>query len=234
VAILMQNDSRAILNIPFEINVIALKKQLRIKPGTESEKKIYELIKAAQKIGQPKALYRVAYINSRDNNTISLDGVTFSSAAMCKNLKEVNRVFVYVTTCGVEVLEIASSITDLIEKYWMSQIRIELLNAGREYLIAEIQRIYQTDNLSTMNPGSGDADIWPIEQQRALFSLLGNVQGMIGVELMPSYLMHPDMSVSGIFFETENNYSNCQLCQRKNCTSRKAPFNDKLWQQINI
>ncbi len=229
----MQGDSKAILNIPFTINVVALKKQLRIKPGTESDEKINRLIKAAQEIGRPKALYRVAYIDSRDGDMISFDGVSFTSAAMQKNLIEVNRVFCYVATCGVEVLDIASSANELIEKYWLSQIRIELLNASRKFLVTEIQRVFQIDNLSTMNPGSGEASIWPIEQQRALFSLLGDVQRMIGVELKPSCLMYPDMSVSGIFFETEHSYANCQLCQRKNCPGRKAPFDGKLWREIH-
>lgn len=34
-----------------------------------------------------------------------------------------------------------------------------------------------------MSPGAGALDNWPIEQQRELFSLLGNVDTMIGVKL---------------------------------------------------
>ena len=231
---LMENHTvKTILEIPYKIDAPALKEKLRIKPGTDSEKKLEALVEAAQEIGRPKALYRVAYIDSKSEDTISLDGVTFTSAAMRKNVDGVNRVFPYVATCGTEILELEKDSKDLMLKYWLSLIRVDLLIASQQHLLGEIQRAYQIENLSTMNPGSGEAGVWPIQQQRELFSLFGNVQNMIGVELKPSYLMTPDMSVSGIIFATDHSYINCMLCQRENCPGRRAPFDCELWEEIH-
>jgi hypothetical protein len=232
--ICMENQAvKTLLEIPFKIDAPALKEKLRIKPGTESEKKLEALVEAAQEIGRPKALYRVTYIDSKGEETISMDGVTFTSAAMRKNVDGVNRVFAYVATCGEEILELKKDSKDLIQKYWLSMIRTELLFASQQHLLEEIQRAYQIESLSTMNPGSGEANIWPIEQQRELFSLLGDVKEMIGVELKPSYLMSPDMSVSGIIFASDQSYINCMLCQRENCPGRRAPFDCELWEEIH-
>ena len=81
-----------------------------------------------------------------------------------------------------------------------------------------------------MSPGAGDADTWAIEQQRDLFSLFGNVFELIGVELTDSFLMIPNKSVSGILFPTEIDFRSCQVCHRKNCPSRSAPFDRRLWE----
>ncbi len=223
----------ALNNIPITIDLPSIKKELRIKPGTDSEKRFDALAKTTQDIGRPKAIYRVAYIDSKGFDTVTIENVTFTSPVMRKNLDDVNRVFCYVATCGIEVLEISKPVTDFLENYWLSQLRMELLRNAENFLQKEIQRAYQIGSLSTMNPGSGEAHIWRIEQQRALFSLLGDVQNMIGVDLMPSYLMHPDMSTSGIHFEKEHNYSNCQLCQRVDCPNRQAPFDEALWTEMH-
>jgi hypothetical protein len=86
-----------------------------------------------------------------------------------------------------------------------------------------------------MNPGSGEASVWPLEEQRLLFTLLGGTQSVnqeIGVQLTPSYLMVPEMSVSGILFPSETNYTNCQLCQRPDCPGRRAHFDAHLWDSV--
>jgi hypothetical protein len=44
------------------------------------------------------------------------------------------------------------------------------------------------------------------------------------VRLTESMLMIPRKSVSGIFFPSEEGFVACQLCERENCPSRKAPF----------
>jgi hypothetical protein len=83
-----------------------------------------------------------------------------------------------------------------------------------------------------MSPGSGDVNVWPIEQQRELFELLGDVRGQIGVELTDSFLMVPNKTVSGIHFPAEKDFRTCQVCHRENCPSRGAPFDQELWESI--
>jgi hypothetical protein len=82
-----------------------------------------------------------------------------------------------------------------------------------------------------MAPGSGAADVWPITQQRALFSLFGGrekVAELIGVRLTDTCLMLPIKSVSGIFFQTDTTFETCQLCPRDACIGRRAPYDQGL------
>jgi hypothetical protein len=85
---------------------------------------------------------------------------------------------------------------------------------------------------AVMHPGSGDADVWPIEQQKELFALLGDVGGLTGVTLTDSMLMIPTMSVSGIVFPTERDFATCQVCHREDCLRRAAPFDEAVWREV--
>jgi hypothetical protein len=82
--------------------------------------------------------------------------------------------------------------------------------------------------MSRMAPGSGAANVWPLTQQKALFSIFGDVEDMIGVKLTDRYLMVPIKSVSGIFFLHENPFVSCMLCPRENCVGRRAPYDREL------
>jgi cobalamin-dependent methionine synthase I len=62
-----------------------------------------------------------------------------------------------------------------------------------------IQR-YALGELSNMSPGGNKE--WPITQQKELFSVLGDVEGMIGVRLAEGYTMVPMKSRSGIHFSS--------------------------------
>lgn len=81
-----------------------------------------------------------------------------------------------------------------------------------------------------MAPGSGAANVWPITQQKQLFSVFGDVEKLIGVRLTDRCLMIPIKSVSGIFFPTagDNTFASCQLCPREECIRRRAPFDAEL------
>ena len=55
-----------------------------------------------------------------------------------------------------------------------------------------------------------------------------DVEDLIGVRLTEKFLMVPVKSVSGIYFPTEVKFESCQLCSRKACIGRKAPYNPDL------
>ena len=95
-----------------------------------------------------------------------------------------------------------------------------------------MDRRYALGKTVTMRPGSGDVTTWPIEQQRDLFSLLGDVETLIGVQLSDSFLMVPNKTVSGIRFSTEIDFETCQVCHRADCPGRRAPFNQETWDAI--
>ena len=222
----------AITDISFEIDVEALFKGVHVEPGSDDAKEFAVLVNKVQEVGKPKALYKESYIEAKGDETITIDSVTFTSRALRRNLDEIERVFPYVTTCGKEVDEIEIPQGDFLKEFWLDTIKATLLGVSGHYLSELLERKYKLGKTATMNPGSGDVTVWPIEQQRELFSLFGDVENLIGVRLTDSFLMLPNKSVSGIRFPTEVDFQSCQLCRRENCAGRRAPFNRELWEAV--
>jgi hypothetical protein len=166
------------------------------------------------------------------NDAVVIDNVTFTSRTLRMNLDKVGRVFAYVATCGIELDQIEIPPDNYLKRFWLDTIKAALLGSSIDYLKKLLKRKYKLGKTSHMNPGSGDTNVWPIEQQKELFSIFGNVEKLIGVRLTDSFLMVPNKSVSGICFSTKINFESCQLCHRRNCESRKAPFNEKLWKSV--
>ncbi len=124
--------------------------------------------------------------------------------------------------------ETISPSDDFIRQFWLDTIKGMALETGVKYLKDYLKRKYALGDTSSMAPGAGGQDLWPIEQQKQLFSLFGNVEDLIGVKLTDSLLMIPNKSVSGLCFSTEIRFESCQLCARKICAERRAPYDKKL------
>ena len=224
-----------ILTAPFTLNQEEIQTKLSIKPGSQFEKSFKEFLYNIEQIASPKAIYRVSYVNDIGLDTVTIEETTFHSQALRNNLASIGRVFPFIATCGSEVDEFPIAKDDILQQYWLNTIKLTLLEASITHLHQVLRNSYKIDNLSAMNPGSGDASVWPIEDQNPLFSLFGGIQTTIqqvGVNLLPSYLMVPDISVSGILFPSETKYFNCQLCQREDCPGRQAHFDPELWKNI--
>ncbi len=67
-----------------------------------------------------------------------------------------------------------------------------------------------------------------------MFEVLSGVESSLGVTLTEHLLMLPRKSVSGIFFPTEVTFYSCQLCPRKRCEGRKAPYDRNLAGEYGI
>ena len=221
-----------ITDIPFELDLEALFKRVHVEPGSDYAKEFAALVNKVQEIGKPKALYKECYIETKGDETVTIGSVTFTSRALRRNLDNIERVFPYLATCGKEVDEIEIPQGDFLKEFWLDTIKANLLGVSGRHLSELLEQKYRLGKTSTMNPGSGDVAVWPIEQQRELFSLLGDVENLIGVRLTDSFLMLPNKSVSGIRFPTEIDFQSCQLCHRENCAVRRAPFDKELWESL--
>jgi hypothetical protein len=223
------------LTIPFTLDRQDLKSQLSIKPGRKVEERIEYLFDEVEKIARPKAIYRVSYIENLGFDTVTVDSAVFHSQVLRFNLAGIHRIFPFVVTCGTEVANTPIEQDDPLEDYWLRVISLSLVRISMDGLRASIQDQYGIEKLSAMNPGSAEVDIWPIEEQPSLFDLFGGtqvVEDAIGVRLLPTHFMTPDMSASGILFPSDATYFNCQLCQRQDCPSRQAEFDAALWETI--
>ena len=220
-------------DIPFTLDTDQLMEYMRIDPGTERAEEFRDVINEVKNVGKPKVLYKVSFIDSKGEDTVTLDGVTFTSVVLRKNLDSIERVFPYVATCGTEIDNISVEQGDFEKKIWLSIIKGKLLDAAMQYLMEHVSGHYKLSKISSMNPGSGDASVWPIKQQGVLYSICGDVEGLIGVKLTKTMMLMPEMSLAGILFPSEIEFESCQLCLREKCPTRRAPFDKDLWESMN-
>jgi hypothetical protein len=177
--------NRVILDkITFRIDHGGLLKSLHIEEGSTYADDLRRLASDAQGAAKPRALYTVAFIESRG---------------------------------------------DVLHRYWADVIKEQALRRAIRALNEDLSERYRPGRTSAMSPGS--LEDWPLEEQRALFAILGNPEDAIGVRLSDSFLMVPTKSVSGIGFPTEQTFESCQLCPRQNCPGRRSPYDEGLYER---
>lgn len=214
---------------PYRISSRRLAATLRLPDSSPYIGELRGLIEEAQVVARPKAAYRMAFIEAREPDAVIIDGVRFRSRVLRVNLDRTERVFLYVATCGVELEEWSRAQSDTVRAFWADAIKEAAVREAVRVLRRHIVRSYGLKRIAMMAPGS--LHDWPIHQQRLLFSAMGDVKGAIGVELSPSLLMKPTKSVSGILFPNEESFESCQLCPRPSCPSRRAPYDDELFER---
>ena len=210
--------------IPFTIDAPALFARLGVERDSECRADLERVLALARAAGRPKALYLPAYVTERGDDTVVLGGARFTSHVLRRNPESVERVFLYIATCGPEFDRVAVPADDMLGRFGLDLIKEQALAASLQFLQEHIERTYAPGNVSSMNPGSGPADLWPLPQQRELFAALGDVAGQIGVALTDTFLMIPNKTVSGLFFPTEIRFVSCQLCERPDCQRRRVPY----------
>jgi hypothetical protein len=220
-------DTTVFNNIPFHLDPDELMQMMRIQASGRHVAEIERLARAAYDIGRPKAMYKVAFIESKGEDTIATDGVVFTSRVLRVNVEKAHKVFPFIVTCGVELHEWAGSMDDLLQRFWADAIAEMALRSAMQFLEKHLAEQYEFSQLARMNPGSlGD---WPLAEQRVLFALLGDPQAAIGVRLTDSLMMTPAKTVSGLVFPTEESFASCQLCPREDCRGRRAPYDKDLY-----
>ena len=221
--------------IPVSLDTEKVLERMNIrKKREEMGKGVQELIDLVLPIARPKAIYQVSYVDNKAEDSVEVDGVSFTSRVLRDNLDKVGRVFPFVATCGREMDEIDIPVDEFMKCYYLDQIKEMVLELAMGYLEGHLTRKYGLGQISEMEPGSLES--WPITQQKELFSIfgnVGNVEDAIGVQLTDKYLMVPVKSVSGVYFPTEIKFESCQLCPRKKCIGRKARYNPELAEKYN-
>jgi hypothetical protein len=128
-----------------------------------------------------------------------------------------------VATIGPKLEEQASHYakTSVLRSFILERIGDFALRKARTNI--EIQIAQQLGGrISRFEPGGGTGKAFNIEQQKELFNILDPTNS-IGVRLLPSLLMIPRKSSSGVYASLEENFFDCQYCPAI-CDYRKAPF----------
>ncbi len=213
-----------ILNPAVQVDLGAIKKRAHV-PEHEAQR-LQALISAVHSVMDAKAVYKVSYIDAKKEDSVIVGGVLFKSKVLRKHLDKVERVFPYVVTIGKGVEDLEKASGDALEKYYLDLIGNAAVVKAREHLKDTLAKRHGLEGLSYLGPGQ--LKDWPLEEQKPLFSLLGDVERAVGVTLSDSLLMIPRKSLSGIYFPTEIPFTACQLCPRESCPSRKARYDEKL------
>lgn len=204
-AVLTEKDREALLKLTNE----------------ELEDELLELMDSAGKIARPTALFAVCAV---DENA-AVNGVGIPSELVKEKLGGRSRCFPYIATCGAELEQWSRQYNgDILAEYWADEVKKKFLYHITQDTLRYIKEQYHTSgHLAALNPGSLPG--WPVSGQRELFAALGGrefVEEAIGVTYTDSFLMLPSKTVSGIAFESEAFYENCQHCPLTRCPNRRA------------
>lgn len=216
-------------NLPFKVKIDLLMRKVRVKPESRHADDLRGLVHEAEAIARPRAMYRVVFTEFTDDDHVVLDGVSLKSRILRVNLENAFRVFPFVATCGTELENWARAKEDMLLRFWAERIKETALHTAIQALTGQIKDQFSPGKTSTMTPGS--LKDWPLEEQRALFKIVGDTKKAIGVQLIESLMMIPVHSVSGILFPTEVTFVSCQLCSREDCPGRRAPYDEGLYEK---
>ncbi|NLH77911.1 MAG: vitamin B12 dependent methionine synthase [Acidobacteria bacterium] len=208
--------------VPVVLDAAETSARLCLDPRLAASAIFEDLLRQAQELSAPQALWDVAYIGAKGEGTVEVGGVTMASPVLRGQLDGINKVFPFIVTVGPALERAAGAQDDLLKQYYLEEMANLALEKAAARLAAAIEARFGLGPLSSLSPGSL-AD-WPITEQPKLFSLLGDTERLVGVRLTESLLMLPRKSISGLFFPSEEGFSACQLCDRERCPGRKAPF----------
>ena len=163
------NELQTLTDVSPELDLNALLKRSRLEPGSEDAVEFETLLAQVQAVAEPKAIYREAYIEHRGEDTITVDGVTFTSLTLRRNLEEVECVFPYVATCGTEIDQADPAGGEMLRQFWVDMIKEELLSSSMRHLKDYLERRHAIKKTTRMSPGAGDISVWAIEESRTTF-----------------------------------------------------------------
>lgn len=221
------NGPFLISGIPFHLELEKIAEKFRISPESDEFHILNDVIKKSERIGVPKAVYKIGYIENRTEDSVIINGTEFKSRVLRVNFENTERVFLYVITCGREIDDWSKLYNDPFFNYILDYVKETVLGCAVNFFFNYIKETYKLKKFSKMAPGS--LMDWPIEQQKQLFDTIGNVEKTAGVILTDSFLMVPSKSVSGVIFPTEITFESCMLCPREKCPSRRAPYSSTLY-----
>lgn len=186
-----------------------------------------ELLDEAKEVASPKSLIKVLPV-ALGEETITIGDVEITYPYVRKMLAGNEKVAAYITTCGEELENWSKTKKgDPLEEFIADAVKlVYLYNVQKPLREMVIKDVFPgTGHLAALNPGS--LEMWPISEQKKLFSMLGGedeVREKIGVTLAESFLMYPTKTTSGVFFLSEVEYENCELCPRLTCPNRRARY----------
>jgi hypothetical protein len=180
-----------------------------------------DLLAEAVSLARPKAAFKVCRVEIIGKAETILNDTVFTGELLGANLGGRPYAFAYVATEGRELARWADSLSPS-GRACCWPIRYAALKLAEKALVRNITEEFSLKQISCMNPGV--LKFWPLSQQKPMFELLASLPDSLGVVLSDRFWMFPDFSATGLFFETETKFFNCQLCEVEPCAKRRAAY----------
>lgn len=207
--------------VPVNLDAAELLRNLKADIPRLSEE-LVTLLEKFRPLIEPKAVYACIRVIGLENDQVYLEnGHTLRSVVLGDMLERAQEIVPYVITIGPKLENRASQESSLLRAWLLEKIADYALEKACAYVRSRTEERLR-NGVSGFSPGSGTGELFGIEQQETLFRILDPAT-KIGVRLMPSYLMVPRKSESGVFAVTREEYVACEYCPRQ-CESRRAPF----------
>jgi len=197
-------------------------KRLRLGRTRDPEARVRPFLERILELAEPRALYASHPVGQRSEEWVEVGGTRLRSGVLARHTRGAAQAFPYVVTLGPRVEAAVSATTDLLEQYCLDEVANLALARARDAVRARVGEVFSLPKLSSLAPGS--LPDWPITEQRALFALLGDVEGRLGVRLTESFLMIPRKSLSGLIFPSDRPFVSCRLCETRDCPGRQAAY----------
>ena len=121
--------------IPFAPDAARLMEQLHLEADAPEAAEFSALLERLKAAARPRALYSVAFIDSRDEESVTVDGVVFKSRVLSRNLALLHRAFPYIASCGPEMDAAVDAGGDYLVQFWIDAVKTEALTAARDFLV---------------------------------------------------------------------------------------------------
>jgi len=128
--------------IAFTPDPEGLLQQLHVRAESGLAVEILALLDRAAPLARPKAVFDEAFIDARGEDTVTIAGVTFTSHVLSENLAEVERVFPYVATCGVELDALLEGMDDEFLRFGLDCIKQASLSTAINFLNEHLAESY--------------------------------------------------------------------------------------------
>jgi len=194
-------------------------------PAGHIELRIFRIVKEALPCLRPRGTYSLYAVSRRTARSLKLDETTISGN-IGDFLGQAGRVAVFVVTVGEEIsdlAEFAAKNGDAFAALVLDATGSWAAESAADALMVHIRRHLQDQEELTLRYSPGYCGM-EMTQQRKLFQIVQ--ADSVGVRLLPSLLMHPLKSISGIVGlapkETIGSYhSPCDLCPEVGCHMRR-------------
>jgi arsenate reductase-like glutaredoxin family protein len=168
-----------------------------------------------------KAMVRELHEWEVINSSIVISDQSFQSEILANLLSQAKKIFAVLVSCQAPQEKPFDD--DLLNYLW-DQVLEQMLQQGVKILRKEIDPTEKYPYLNLISPGTGEAWLWPIEQQKQLFEIL-KYPHRIGVKLNDYGLMIPRKTLSGLFIPNDRAFIACDYCYRERCPSRRKSDN---------